>query len=56
MESDEIYDDIDVHNDENIKLRKKRKRKFHTSEYVSKKRERVMCKTSGKETKRIKCK
>ena len=37
MESDEIYDDIDVHNDENIKQSIKEKRKFHTNEYVSKK-------------------
>ena len=40
MDPDEIYDDIDVPEDKNVDP--KRKRKFHSSEYVSKKEKSLM--------------
>ena len=39
MDPDEIYDDIDIPEDQNVDLKRKRNRKIHSSEYVSKKKE-----------------
>ena len=51
MDPDEIYGDIDVPEDQNVEPKKKRKRKFHSSEYVSKKRKESHMKHLEKEKK-----
>ena len=38
MDPDEIYDDTEVPENENVEPKKRRRRRFHSSEYVSKKR------------------
>ena len=55
MDPDEIYDDIDVPEDQNVEPKKKRKRKFHSSECIQE-MQGVPCETSGekkKEEKRV---